>query len=130
MEDKISLDSDFLVNFLRAKPEEKEYVEQHESKVIFATAFLNLFELYYGAYKSRRPENVLKVEELARRLRILNLSKEAVRKAGETLALLEHQGEIIEFRDLLIGCITQVEGFCIKTYNAKHFGRIPGLVVK
>src|SRR3989338_7592955 len=115
MEDKICLDTDVLVNFLRGKENEKEYIKRRESSVVLATTFLNLFELYWGAYKSKRAQNIVKVEELYHRLRILNLSKEAVRKAGETLAALEVRGEAIEFRDLLIGCIAHVEGFCLKT---------------
>ncbi len=130
MEDKICLDSDFLVNFLRNKQEEADYIIKHEHRVLLATTQINLFELYYGAYKSGRMENVLKIEELQHRLKILNLSKVAVKKAGELLAILERQGQPIEFRDLLIGCIAQVEGFCLKTNNKRHFERIPELLLK
>ncbi len=130
VEDKICLDTDILVNFLRNKQEEADYIAQHEQRVLLATTQLNLFELYYGAYKSKRMENVLKLEELQYRLKILNLSKAAVKKAGELLALLERQGQPIEFRDLLIGCIAQTEGFCLKTNNKKHFERIPELLLR
>lgn len=130
VEDKICLDTDFLVNFLRNKPEEADYIAQHEQRMLLATTQINLFELYYGAYKSKRIENVLQLEELQHRLKILNLSKAAVKKAGELLAILEQQGRPIEFRDLLIGCIAQVEGFCLKTNNRKHFERIPELLLK
>lgn len=129
MEDKVCLDTDFLVNFLRNKSTEVRYVLENESKVILTTTFINLFELYYGAYKSRIRDNVMKVDELQHRLRILNLSREAVQKAGEVLADLERNGNPIDFRDLLIGCIAKAEGFCLKTNNKKHFERIPELVV-
>lgn len=127
MEDKICLESDFLVNFLRNKQWEAEYIKQHEESVVLATTIINLFELYYGAYKSGVEQNILKLEELQRRLRILNLSEEAARKAGQLLAQLEKNGKLIEFRDLLIGCIAQTEGYCLKTYKEKHFQRIPEL---
>ncbi len=117
VEDQICLDSDFLVNFLRNKPEEKEFIRQHEDTDILATTFINLFELYYGAYKSGVYENILRVDELQRRLKIIPLSKETVKRAGEVLAELEKRGEPIDFRDLLIGCAAQVEGFGIKTYR-------------
>ena len=64
MEDKICLDTDILVNFLRNKKEEVDYIQKHEGKVIFATTPINIFELYYGAYKSGRRENLMKLEEL------------------------------------------------------------------
>lgn len=130
MEDKICLDTDFLVNFLRDKKEEKEYILACGSGIAFATTFINLFELYYGAYKSGNVQNLLQVEELQHRLRILNLSKSAVKHAGETIAELEKKGEMIDFRDLLIGCVAESEGYCIKTNNAKHFAKIKGLVVR
>ena len=63
MEDKICLDTDVLVNFLRGKENEKEYIKRRESSVVLATTFLNLFELYWGAYKSKRAQNIVKVEE-------------------------------------------------------------------
>lgn len=130
MEDKVCLDTDFLVNFLRNKKEEVSFILENENKVFFTTTYINLFELYYGAYKSKNNNNVLKIEELQHRLKVLNLSKEAVRKAGQDLAELEKNGTPIDFRDLLIGCIAQTEGFSLKTNNKKHFEKITGLVVE
>jgi len=129
MENKICLDTDFLVNFLRNKKEEVEFILLNESKALFATTFINLFELYYGAYKSEVKDNIKNLEDLYFRLIILNLSKEAVKNAGEVLVELEKKGEPIDFRDLLIGCTAKTEGFCVKTNNKKHFQRIPGLIV-
>ena len=131
LEDKICLDTDFLVNFLRNKREEKDFISQNETKIAFVTTIITLFELYYGAYKSQRIENVLKVEELQHRLNVLPLSKESVKKKQEKiLADLEKKGEMIDFRDLFIGCISHAEGFCLKTKNKKHFQRIPELLLK
>lgn len=129
METKICLDTDFLVNFLRNKEEEVEFIRVHEGNTHLAVSMVTLFELYYGAYKSNVPHNVLQVEELQKRLILLHLSHEAVKKAGDVLATLERKGTAIEFRDLFIGVIAQTEGFSIKTYNKKHFLRIPGLTV-
>ena len=130
VDDKICLDTDVLVNFLRNKKEETDFITKHEGNILFVTTYINLFELYYGAFKSSVPANVARVEELQHRLKILNLSKPAVEKAGRILANLERTGTPIDFRDLLIGCIAHTEGFCIKTRNKKHFERIEGLLVK
>ena len=129
METQICLDTDFLVNFLRNKKEELEFIEQHETSTIFATTQINLFELYYGAYKSGVAENLLRLEELQQRLRILPASTEAMRKAGETLAALGKQGQPLDFRDLLIGNIALSVRFSLKSNNKKHFLRIPHLKV-
>ena len=129
METQICLDTDFLVNFLRNKKEEVEFIEENETRAIFSTTAINLFELYYGAYKSGVAENIVKLEELQQRLRILPASTEAMRKAGEILAALGKQGQLLDFRDLLIGTIALTERFSLKTNNKKHFVRMPHLKV-
>ena len=130
MENKICLDTDFLVNFLRNSKEEAEFIKNNESDKDMSTTYINLFELYYGAYKSREKDNNLKaISNLINRLNILNLSDESVKKAGEILAKLEKEGKIIEFRDLFIGTIALVNNYSIKTKNIKHFSRIEGLEI-
>ena len=129
MEDAVCLDSDFLINFLRNKKEEITFISENETKLRFATTFINLFELYYGAYRSNKEENIKNVENLFYKLEILNISIEAVKKAGKILVDLEKNGEAIDFKDLLIGCTALVEGYSIKTNNKKHFERIKDLKI-
>ncbi len=129
MEKKICLDTDFLVNFLRNKKEEVEFIIENDNNIL-ATTLINLFELYHGVYKYKEIQNnLMKLEELASRLIILNLSQESVKKAGQIASELEKSGNSIEFRDLLIGCVAQEEGYCLKTNNKKHFERILGLIL-
>lgn len=128
MDDKICLDTDFLVNFLRNKKEEVEFIKKNEIDKDLVTTHINLFELYYGAYKSTEKQNNLKaISLLLDRISILNFSNESVKKAGEILAKLEKEGKVIEFRDLFIGTIALVNNYSIKTKNIKHFDRIEGL---
>ena len=128
MENNICLDTDFLVNFLRNGKEEVEFIRKNEIDKDLATTYINLFELYYGAYKSNEKQNNLKsISLLLSRINILNFSNESVKKAGEILAKLEKEGKPIEFRDLFIGTIALVNNYPIKTNNIKHFSRIEGL---
>ena len=128
MEDKICLDTDFLVNFLRNQKEEVEFIKKNEINKDLATTYINLFELYYGAYKSNEKENNLKaIALLLSRINVLDFSINSVKKAGEVLAKLEKEGNIIEFRDLFIGTIALTSDYSIKTKNIKHFSRIDGL---
>lgn len=130
MEDKICLDTDFLVNFLRNNKEEVEFIKINEIEKDLTTTYVNLFELYYGAYKSSEKESNLKaISLLLSRINILNFSNDSVKKAGEVLAKLEKEGKLIEFRDLFIGTIALVNDYSIKTKNIKHFNRIEGLKV-
>ncbi|MBI2652971.1 type II toxin-antitoxin system VapC family toxin [Candidatus Woesearchaeota archaeon] len=128
MEDKICLDTDFLVNFLRNNEEEIEFIKKNEVNKDLATTYINIFELYYGAYKSNKKNiNLKAISVLLSRINILNFSNESVQKAGEILAKLEREGKSIEFRDIFIGTIALVNNYCIKTNNIKHFNRIEGL---
>ncbi len=128
MDNQICLDTDFLVNFLRNKKEECDFISLHQDSVDLATTQINVFELCYGAHKSNKKEKNLKaVANLIEGLTILDFSSDAAKKAGEILAELEKKGEIIEFRDLFIGTIAGINGYSIKTGNTKHFSRIKGL---
>lgn len=129
MEDKVCLDSDFIVNFLRGRNEEVQYILENESRIIFGTTLINLFELYLGAYRYGSQKRLEKVNELKDRLVFLNMSIESCRKAGKIAAELKNKGEDLDYRDVLIACIACQEGFAIKTNNKKHFERIPDLVL-
>jgi len=128
MEDKICLDTDFLVNFLRNSEKEVEFIKENEIKTELATTYINIFELYYGAYKSeRRDENLKLINQLMKRIGLINLSNDSAEIAGKISAMLEKQGLLVEFRDLLIGAMALVNGYAIKTKNTKHFKNIKEL---
>ena len=126
--DKICLDTDFLVDFLRGKEAALSFVSKVEDSVILATTYVNLYELYVGAFKSENPaREITNFEALKNRLLLLNLSGESVKLAGKVRVELMKKGDIIEIRDLLIGTIAVANGFPVKTNNLKHFTKIPGL---
>ena len=54
MENKICIDTDILVDFLRNEEKAVEFIKEHEERNELATTHINLFELYYGAYKSNK----------------------------------------------------------------------------
>ena len=126
----ICLDTDFLISFLRNKKEAVEFVRSKEHDNELATTIINLFELYYGAYKSGRKENVEAVAALHGRITILGMSEEMARTAGKQAAKLELEGAPLEFRDVLIGIIALSNRYHFKTGNKKHFCRISGLLVE
>jgi len=130
MENKICLDTDFLVDFLRNGDEEVEFIKDNEIKTELATTYINLFELYYGAYKSeRRDENLKLINQLIGRISLINLSDDSAEAAGKISAMLEKQGALVEFRDILIGAMALVNGYAVKTKNIKHFENIKELKV-
>ena len=98
MEDSICLDTDILADFLRNKHYAITWIEEHEEECVLATTIINIFELYYGAYKSHSPEKEVEaIEELIDRLEILDFSLNSVNEAGKQKARLEKEGWVIEF---------------------------------
>ncbi len=127
---KICLDSDVLIDHLRGKKGAVEYVRSlEEGSVTLSTTSINVFEVFYGAFKSGRKANVEGAKRLVERLAVLSFDREDAEVAGKILSELEARGEVIEFRDVLIGAVCLVEGYAVATGNTKHFKKIPGLKV-
>ncbi len=128
MENKACLDTDFLIDFLRNKKEKVEWIKNN-SEASLATTIINVFELYYGEYKLESRKNLEKLEDFLNSFYILNLNNEIVKKAGEVAAQLEKQGNMLEFRDILIAVTASHNNYSLKTNNKKHFERIKDLKI-
>jgi len=129
MENSICLDTDIIAGLLRNKPEVVRWFKDNTDKELVTTS-VSLFELYHGAYKSNSSEkNLAAIDKLINRIKIIDFSRKAALEAGKQYARLEKEGNIIEFRDMFIGCIALVEGFSLKTNNKSHFSRIEGLKI-
>ena len=126
---KVCVDTDILIDLLRNVPHVVNSFKKLENKnAEFSTTAINSFELYYGAYKTKKKErNIQSVKELLGRLTLLKIDMEVSEKAGEIAVELEKKGHPIEFRDILIGCAALVNGFSMFTQNIEHFKRIPYL---
>ena len=88
---------------------------------------MNIFELYYGAYRSGRERNIEAVHELKERIEVLRLTENSAEIAGRIVAELESRGERIDFRDALIAGIVIENDVALFTRNVKHFARVEGL---
>jgi tRNA(fMet)-specific endonuclease VapC len=92
---------------------------------------ITLAELYYGAEKSERvAQNLRVVEEFSARLDVLPFSPKAASHYGQIRARLERAGTPIGPHDMLIGAHARSEGLILVTDNAREFRRIPGLRVE
>jgi len=128
--DKVVLDTDIIVDFLRSKEEAVALVRKlREKGVTLATTVINLFELYWSAYKLGGIEKVRTIDKLSRTLTILPMSSHESKAAGEEIAYLESLGVIIDIRDLLIGIIAGENGYFVVTGNVAHSNRIRDLNV-
>ncbi len=127
--ENICLDTNVLIDFLRNKKEALDFIKEHEVKDALATTIINIFELYYGAFHSSSEKNLLAVQDLQRRIKILSFSTESAESSARILINLESSGNATDFRDLLIGVISLNNGFAFKTGNKKHFSGIPNLIL-
>ncbi len=87
-----------------------------------ATTTINAFELFFGAHKStKKTKNVREVFKLLDRLDVFDFTLEASEVAGEITAILENEGKMQDFRDIMIASIVKCHGMTLVTRNADHF---------
>ena len=122
----ICLDTDVLVDILRGSQQTVEKIKKLEEKFDLTTTTINVFELYFGAFKSRKV-NVKAVDELAERLEPLKLTEFSAKISGKIVAELERKGKPIDFRDAMIAGIALENGAVVYTRNVEHFKRVEGL---
>jgi len=126
---RIVIDTDILIDLLRHKTKVVNSLSQMETKgYSLATTTINAFELFYGAYKSKKREkNVDSTKTLLKRLIILTMELASAQNAGRIYTELEKQGEPIGLRDVMIGAIAITKGYRLGTRNIEHFQKIKGL---
>lgn len=126
---RVVIDTDILVDMLRNVRETVNLISELERKeCLLSTTVVNVFELYYGAYKSRNhAKNLAATDKLLERLVILDMKFKSAKKAGQVYAELEAEGKLIGMRDAMIGAICLNEGYSILTRNVEHMGKIEEL---
>ena len=126
---KICVDTDVLIENLRNNEKVVSYLIGLENKsVMLCTTTVNAFELYFGAYKSRRPaEGISAVTRLLDRIVIMDFDVKASETAARVLTDLESNGKPIDFRDIFIGATALVNECAMLTRNTDHFSKIPDL---
>ena len=88
-------------------------------------------ELYYGVYKSQRPQaNLLKIDSFVTRLPSLPFDDQAARVYGILWAELELKGLPIGTHDLQIAAIALVNHLTLVTHNTREFGRVTNLLIE
>mgnify|MGYP001575779745 CR=1 FL=1 len=124
------LDTDICIFWLKGNRQiEQRLIQVGMERV--ALSVVTACELAYGAWKShRRQENLRVLERLHRTLPILHTTDRIVQLFGSWKASLESQGAGLDDADLLIASIAHANGCALVTNNRTHFTRIPGLAVE
>lgn len=131
METRTIIDTDILIDFLRNRKEAVTLVTHiEEEKTLLGTTAINAFELYYGAHKSKQPNQTLQAtKNLLERLVLLPLTPRSAQRAGYIYAELELEGHPIELRDTFIAAIALTTRCSVATRNTEHFKKVKGLTV-
>ena len=128
---RVVIDTDILIDLLRNAAKVVDSISEMERKgYLLATTIINAFELFHGAYKSKRREkNLASAKTLLKRLIVLKMGLESAQNAGRIYAELETAGQPIGLRDAMIGAIALTKGCSLATRNVDHFRKIDGLNV-
>jgi tRNA(fMet)-specific endonuclease VapC len=94
-----------------------------------AISSIVLFELWYGAAKSARPErNVQRIADfLAGPIEVLPFEFGDAQEAGDIRATLERAGTPIGAYDVLVAAQARRRDALLVTANEREFGRVPRL---
>ncbi len=119
-------DTNFLVSLLRDRAgilkAEADLIEHPK------TTTINVYELYYGAKRSAKPEDaLLKVDSLIKSIDILGFDKTAALRAANIQAELMNSGRPVNILNVLIAGIVMANNEEILTRDSEHFSRISGL---
>ena len=124
------LDTDTIVFLLRGnRSVAKRIMEAGDDHI--ATTTINLAELYFGAFNSKRVEDNLRaVDEFRRATRVFSLDSAAAVMFGKIKATLKQERNLVNDSDLLIAAVALSTQSVLVTNNVRHFNRIEGLVVE
>ena len=121
------LDTDSCIFWLKGNRTIEQRILQVGVEQI-AVSVITACELAYGAWKSaRREENLRVLERLSRTFRTLHTTDQVAQLFGRWKAQLEREGAGLDDADLLIAAITQAHGATLVTNNASHFRRLADL---
>ena len=124
MDDKILIDTDVLIDFLRGDDKTIELIKRIRAQRLVTTD-INAFELYHGGYKSKNKQmNIANVEDLLNSLELLSTDRVSMKKAAELIAGLDKKGTSIDIADLFIASICLTSSASLLTRNKKHFERM------
>jgi len=123
-------DTDCISNILKKAPSPL-LIKKLESlpKGLQFTTSINVSEIYFGAYRSRNQEKILKAYEdkVFPNVNILPFDTDSGKIYGRLKALLEKRGFSKSEPDLKIAAIAIQHNMILVTGNKRHFMNIPGL---
>ena len=119
-------DTNIIVSILRGDKDLKLKLEKlmETMEEIFITP-ITLCELYKGAYLHHNPTaKVNEVNNYITWFSLLDFNGESSKEFGKEYARLSRLGKLTSEFDLMIACISKVNGLILVTRDKKHFDNI------
>ena len=128
---KYLLDTDTCIYFFNGDQRIIEKIKQTNKQNLY-TSILNIAELKFGAYNSKkRKKNLLQLELFNQRINVISeLSDEIITLFAKTKADLRKKGKTIGDFDLLIAAFAIENNLTLVTNNISHFKNIKNLKLK
>ncbi len=121
------LDTNIVIELLRPVAQVAAFVEQAEA--VFLPSIV-VGELYFGAYKSGRPEeNERRITDLAAHSAVLSPDVDTARRYGWIKNELQNRGRPIPENDIWIAAIAIQYDLELISRDV-HFQEVPGLVTR
>lgn len=123
---KYLLDTNVIIDLLKGN---KKVIENLQNTMLCECCIsdITVFELYYGAYRSRNPSSAItEIDKLISAITVLDTTN-SMKEAARQKAALAEKGALIEDFDLIIGASAITNGLTLVTGNTKHLGRLAGL---
>ena len=126
-------DTDVLSNIVKRNPSRTLLKKLGKlPKVMQHTSSINIGEIYYGANRSSRRDQIIKAfeERVFPSVNILCFDETSGKLFGELKAKLEKQGIVCSEPDLRIASIAIQHHLILITGNIKHFKQISDLTIE
>jgi tRNA(fMet)-specific endonuclease VapC len=94
------------------------------------TSAINVGELVYGALRVNRADLLTRIHDVLDVLPVIPFDTAAAEIFGRLKADLERAGTPLAEPDLRIAAVALAHDLTLVSGNARHFGRVPGLVIE
>jgi len=126
-------DTDVLSNIVKRNPSKTLLQKiQKLPRGLQYTSSINIGEIYYGANRSSRREQIIEAfeERVFPSVHIVGFDEMSGKLFGELKARLEEQGIVCSDPDLRIASIAIQHDYILITGNTRHFEKISGLSIE
>ena len=126
-------DTDVLSNVVKRNPSKilLQKLRKLPKRLQYTTS-INVGEIYYGANRSSRKDQIIKAfeEKVFPSVQVVAFDEISGKLFGELKANLEKQGLVCSEPDLRIASVAIQHDLILITGNTKHFEKIPGLNIE